>query len=98
MARKIKADEKDKPCDPKRGGAVVPNLPLPYGDEQYREEFWRCTAKVWYDRCASLEVRRNRVWKQWQDKYFELKRFKLANFSTKDILVELDRRGVKVDE
>lgn len=94
MARQIKADEQDKPCDDRKGGAVVPDKPLPYGTEETQAAFWRATSKVWYDRWTRIHKERTELWQHWHNRYVELKRFKLANFSTQDILSELERRSV----
>ena len=92
LARQIKAAEKDNPCDDKFGGAIVPEKPLLYFSEEKQSEFWRGTSKVWYDRWRKIHKERTELWQYWQNRYKELKRFKLANFSEAELEEELARR------
>lgn len=93
MARRIKEKEKDNPCDDEVGGAVVPVTPLLYGTEERQSEFWRSTSTIWYEKWARIRKERNDGWRLWFDRYNELKKFKLANYSLKEIHEELVRRG-----
>lgn len=95
MARKIKEEEKNKPCSSDEVPMVPTERAMHYLDEENASEFWKATAKVWYDRLIKLRKQRNEAVEKWIDKYIELKRFKLANYSLAEIEAELARRKNK---